>query len=169
MEEKMNKSILKFLAPFLLLPLFACGGGSGSAAPHAATEQQVDLTVALQGSGIPGAVDIVVVLPEGFILEVDEDGEPTDTALVELVESAFMMVSYTPETTEDNGRLAIAFINTSGFAEDAAMFKISKIYAAGSAPPSEDDFEVTLMAFDLDGVELPGITANRTLTPAIVP
>jgi hypothetical protein len=165
----MNSSVLKVLALVLLLiPLLACGGGGGGDTPApAAVAQRVDLTAGLEGDGAVGAVDVEIVLPEGFILEVDDSGQPTDTALAKLVEGGNMAVNYTPETEATNGQLIIAIISASGFEPSADLLKVSRIYAAGASLPAADDFAISIEAFDLDGAAMPALSliTNLTITP----
>jgi hypothetical protein len=161
----MNTSILKVLVLVLLLiPLFACGGGDTST-----PAQRVDLRIGLEGDGIVGAVDVEIVLPEGFVLKVDDAGQPTDTALVMLVEGGDMEVNYTPETEASNGQLIIAIINASGFEASADLLKISRVFAAGTSRPTADDFAISIEAYDLEGVALPALALITSLTITPVP
>ncbi len=143
-------SMLKsFALVLLLLPLFACGGGGGMTtmiSTTTPTAQKVELTIGLQGSGTVGAVDVEIVLPAGFILELDETGKPTEAALIELVSGGTMEINYIAETAQTNGMLDIGLINVTGFAADAALLKVSRVYAAGATLPSVDDFAVSLEA-----------------------
>jgi hypothetical protein len=128
----------------LLLPLLACGGGGGSDPEPAAVVQRVELTVGLEGSGTIGAVDFEIELPEGFVgfsLEIDGQVSLANEGLIELGTGGIMGVNHIAE----NRLLLISIVQATGFNARSDLFKISKVYAAGSVLPTEDNFMVTLI------------------------
>lgn len=173
----MIKPLLKLLPLLLtftfLLSLTACGGGGGTTpTPQPqAQAQKVTATFALQGSAATfvGAVDLDVVLPDGFVLEVDSSNQPTASALTFLVNGATAVVNYTPETIAVNGVIKAGIIKVDGFAGNTTLMQISRTYAAGTTLPTADDFMVTVVASDLNGVPLTGVTAQVSISNQVAP
>lgn len=162
--------LLTLLSCTLLLTLAACGGGGSESTP-AQQAQQVTVTFGLQGNAgaTVGSVDLDVLLPAGFVLETGNDGQPTTAALALLATGATTAVNYTPETVAANGGIQSAIIKTDGFAGNADLLQISRTYAAGATLPTSDDFMVTVVASDLNGVVLPGIGARVSIMTQTAP
>lgn len=163
--------LLPLLLTFtFLISLTACGGGGGgTAAPQA---QKVTVTLGLQGSAatIVGAVDIDAVLPDGFVLELDTaTGLPTDTALTLLVPGATFAPNYIPETTAANGEIKAGIIKSDGFAGNASLVEMTHTFAAGATLPIASDFTVTVVASDLNGATLTGISELISISVQAVP
>jgi hypothetical protein len=161
-----SKRLPLFLSFTLLLFLTACGGGDGGGQP-----QKVTATFALQGNAATtvGAVDLDVVLPSGFALETDSSNQPTASALTFLVTGATFVPNYTPETATANGAIKAGIIKSDGFAGNSSLLQISRIYAAGAILPTADDFMVTVVVSDLNGVALTGISGQSSVSSQPVP
>ena len=162
-----SKLLPLFLTFTFLLLLSACG--SEDPTPQ---RQKVTVTLGLQGSAatVVGSVDVDVVLPDGFVLEMDNpSGQPIDTALSLLVSGATFSSNYIPETSIANGEIIVGIIKGDGFAGNASLVQISRTYAAGTTLPTADDFIVTVVASDLDGVPLTDITGQINIDTEPVP
>lgn len=177
MRIKYLSKLLPLLLTFtLLFFLTACGGGGGgtTSAPQPqpqAQAQKVAITFALQGNvaAIVGAVDLDVLLPAGFVLEVDSSNQPTANVLTFLVNGATAVVNYTPETIAANGAITAGIIKSDGFAGNSSLMQISRTYAAGATLPMADDFMVTVVASDLNGVPLTSVTAQISISTQPAP
>lgn len=168
--KQLSKLLLLLSALSLLLSLAACGGGGGGG-ETIPQPQKVTATFALQGNAaiIVGAIDLDVVLPAGFALEVDSSNQPTVSALTFLVNGATAVVNYTPETIAANGAIKAGIIKSDGFAGNSSLMQIFRIYAAGATLPTADDFMVTVIASDLNGAPLTGIAAQVTISTQPAP
>jgi hypothetical protein len=159
-NPKMIKHLLlPLLLTFtLLLSLSACGGG-GEPTPQ---PQKVTVTLGLQGNAatVVGSVDVDIVLPDGFVLEMAPSGQPADTALTTLVLGATFAANYIPETTVANGEILVGIIKGDGFAGNASLVQISRNYIAGATLPTAADFIVTVVASDLTGAPLTNISGQ---------
>jgi hypothetical protein len=171
------KSLTLPLSLILLLTLTACGGGGGggneggTGGVTTLQAQKVTATFALQGSAAAtvGSVDLNVLLPVGFVLETDSAAQPIASAMTLLVNGATTAAQYIPATTAANGEIKAAIIKTDGFAGNAGLMQISRTYAAGATLPTANDFMVTVIASDLNGVSLTGITEQISITAQPVP
>jgi hypothetical protein len=167
--KRLSKRLFFLLACTLLFTLTACGGGGGETTLQA---QKVTAAFALQGSAatIVGAVDLDVVLPAGFVLEIDTaTAQPIDTALTSLVPGATFVPNYLPETTAANGEIKVGIIKSDGFAGNSSLMQVSRTYAAGATLPSADDFMVTVIASDLNGATLPSISGKISISTQPAP
>lgn len=164
--QYLSKRLL-FLLPFtILIALTACGGGGGGGGGTAPQAQKVTATLGLLGSASTtvGSVDIDVVLPYGFVLETDTaTGLPLDTVLTLLVPGATFAPNYIPETASANGGIKAGIIKSDGFAGNASLVQLTHTFAAGATLPTADDFIVTVVASDLNGVPL-GITEQISIS-----
>lgn len=172
--KHLSKLFTFFLTATLLSSLTACGGGGGESTPAPqpqAQAQKVTVTLGLQGSAatIVGSVDLDVVLPDGFVLETDSSNLPTASALTFIVNSDYAVANYTPETPTVNGAINSAIIKTTGFAGNTNLMQISRTYAVGTTLPTVDDFMVTVVASDLNGVPLTAVTAQVSISNIAVP
>lgn len=166
--KNLPKQLALLIVFTLLFSLTACGGGGGETTPTPQPQAQtVTVTVALQGNAatIVGSVDLDVVLPDGFVLEIDTaTGQPTDTALTFLVPGATFALNYLPETTAVNGEIKAGIIKSDGFAGNSSLVQVSRTYAAGATLPTANDFMVTVVASDLYGVALTGISEQISVS-----
>jgi hypothetical protein len=174
MIKQRTKLLTLVLALTLLLTLTACGGGGGDEGGGGTTQQaqKVTATFALQGSAVTivGAVDLDVLLPAGFVLETDTTtGQPIDTALTFLVPGATFVPNYLPETTAVNGEIKAGMIKSDGFAGNSSLVQVSRTYAAGTNRPSANDFMVTVIASDLNGATLAGISGKISISTQPAP
>lgn len=171
--RKYHSKLLSLLLPLsLLIALTACGGGGGGGeATPTPQAQKVTVTIGLQGNSAVtvGSVDLDVVLPDGFVLETDNVAQPPASALTLLIDNATTATNYTPETSASNGGIRAAIIKTDGFAGNAGLMQLSRIYTAGATLPKTDDFMVTVIASDLNGAPLTGITAQVNITAQPAP
>jgi hypothetical protein len=133
--------------------------------------QKVTATLSLQGSASTtvGSVDLSVLLPDGFVLEADNLNQPTASALAFLVTGATAIVNYTPATIAANGELKAGIIKSDGFTGNSSLMQISRTYAAGATLPNDDNFMVTVVASDLNGVPLTGITVQISINAQPTP
>lgn len=154
----------------LLLSLAACGGGGGGG-ETIPQPQRVTAIFALQGNAaaLVGAVDLDVLLPAGFVLEIDSFNQSTDSALTFLVNGATAVVNYTPETNAANGAIKAGIIKIDGFAGSSSLMQISCTYAVGATLPTANDFMVTVTASDLNGVALTGISGQTNVSSQPAP
>lgn len=158
----------------LLFSLTACGGGGGGGETTPTTQlqaQKITAIFALQGSAaiIVGSVDLVVVLPDGFVLETDSSNQPTTSAMTLLVPGATSATNYIPATAGANGAIKAGIIKSDGFAGNVNLVKMTRIYAAGATLPTADDFILTVVASDLNGTTLADISGqiNVSSQPAL--
>lgn len=170
MMRKHLSKLLSLLLTFTLLLLSACGGGGGGPTPQ---PQKVTVTLGLQGDAatVVGSVDVDVVLPDGFVLEMDNStNQPTATALSIMVSGATFAANYIPESTVANGEILAGIIKGDGFAGNASLVQIFRTYAAGTTLPTADEFIVTVVASDLDGVPLTNISGQINIdTQPVLP
>lgn len=180
MRIKHLSKLLSLCLAFTLCFLTACGGGGGGGttpAPEPQPQpqpqvqaQRVTATLSLQGSASTtvGSVDLSVLLPDGFVLEADNLNQPTASALAFLVTGATAIVNYTPATIVANGELKAGIIKSDGFTGNSSLMQISRTYAAGATLPTANDFMVTVIASDLNGATLTGISEliNVSTQPA---
>lgn len=177
--KNLSKLLALLFACILLFSLTACGGGGGGggegAVPptqQAQKAQQVTVTFGLNGGSATtvGAVDLDVVLPDGFVLAVDSStGLPTDTALALLVSGAYLEANYIPETTAANGAIDAGIMKGDGFAGNSNLIQLTHTFAAGVTLPTANDFMVTVVASDLNGVPLTAINGQISITTQPVP
>ena len=160
----------------LLLILTACGGGGGGSDEDEETTldpqaQQVTVTLGLQGNATPlvGSVDLDVVLPDGFVLATDSSGQATAAALTFLVAGATGAANYLPATATASGKINAGIIKTDGFPGNADLLQISRTYAAGASLPTANDFMATVVASDLNGATLAGISERISINTQSVP
>lgn len=175
MMIKTAPRLLNLLLSFaLLFTLSACGGGGGGGTtptpqPQA---QKVTVTLGLQGNAATtvGSVDIDVVLPDGFVLETDAaTGLPTNAALTLLITGATFAPNYIPETAAVNGAIKAGIIKSDGFAGNASLVRMTHTFAAGATLPNANDFMVTVIASDLNGAPLTGISELISISVQAVP
>jgi hypothetical protein len=173
--KPLTNLLLRFFPFTVLLILTACGGGGGSGA--APQPQKVTATFALQGSPTTvGSAQLNVVLPDSFVLEVENGStdQPTASALLFLVPDVNATANYIPAAGAVNGTIDAAIIKADGFPGTANLMQISRIYVDGEILPTVDDFIVTVAASDFngslfDGNLLPKITGKITIDIQPVP
>lgn len=155
----------------LLLLLAACG--DDSAAPTRLNPQahKVTVTIGLQGSPATmiGSVDLDVILPAGFVLETASSEQPTESALIFLVDGATADVNYIQEDVSANGEIKAVIIKTDGFAGDADLLQISRIYPANATLPTADNFIVTAVAYDFNTTVVDAITEKISISTQLAP
>jgi hypothetical protein len=178
--KQTTKLLTLLLSLTLLLTLTACGGGGGGGDAGSGggggggitlQAQKVTVTLGLQGNAAAtvGSVDLNVLLPTGFVLEIDGTAQPTAAAMTLLVPGATTAANYTPATTAANGEIKAGIIKTEGFAGNAVLLQISRTYAAGATLPTAGDFMVTVIASDLNGIALTGISTQISINTQSVP
>lgn len=166
MRKNLAKRIPLLFTFTLLLFLFACGDGDTPQEAH-----EVTVAFALQGNAatVVGSVDLDVVLPDGFVLETDSTNQPTTSAMTLLVPDATFALNYIPATVAANGAIKGAIIKAGGFAGNANLVQMTHTFAAGATLPNANDFVVTFVASDLNGVPLSGVTGQISITTQPVP
>lgn len=167
----LSKLFFLLFTSTLLLSLTACGGGGGGDGETIPQAQKVTATFALQGNAaaLVGAIDLDILLPAGFVLETDSSNQPTASALIFLVNGATAVANYTPETSAANGAIKAGIIKIDGFAGNSSILQISRTYAVGATLPTAGDFMVTVTASDLNGVALPGISGQISVSSQPAP
>lgn len=157
------KTIMNFLTILLLvLPLMsftACGGGGGNDnPPPVQTRQQAVVSLSLSG-GIDtlGTLQFELLLPEGFNLAVDEQGQLLDGVLTtSLTTSALVSPRYQPEEGQNSGQLTLALISAEGFNVGASATLMRNLASDETLPLASDFTLSNLIVTDLNGVELSG-------------
>jgi hypothetical protein len=160
MKHLLNVTV-KLLMIAALLSLTACGGGGGGGTP---IQEQAVVDMSLTGGNDTiGSIYVELVLPEGFTLDTDSEGLPTDNALGTAIANSYIQANYMPEDATDLGQLNLALIGSNGF--PAGVFStLRHDLAAGEALPLETEFQVgTLTVTDLNGVELSGYDLEFTI------
>lgn len=157
----LSRKLTLILSFILLFFLTACGDGGTTSTP-----QKITVTFSLSGNAATtvGSVDLGVVLPDGFVLAMDNStNQPTDAALSILVTGATFAANYIPATAVANGEVLAGIIKGNGFVGNANLVQITSTFSAGSTLPAVDDFKVTVVARDLNGVEMSEITAQVSI------
>ena len=144
----MIKLLVLTLSLTLLLLLTACGDDVSDPTKLSPQAHKVTVTIGLNGSPetMVGSVYLDVLLPEGFVLETDSMGQPTENALSFLVADAMPVVNYASAT----GEITAAIIKTDGFAGDAALMQVSRIYPNNATLPTENNFDIIIVAYYAD-------------------
>jgi hypothetical protein len=173
--KPLTKRLVYTLSFTFLLFLAACGGDASAPTKLSPQAHKVTVTIGLNGSAATmiGSVDLTVVLPAGFVLETDSSGQPTGSTLSFLVEGAEIAgANYIPAANGDNGKILAAFAKSSGFAGDANLVQISRIYPANATLPTEDNFIITVVANDTNPTNttvVNGISAKISISTELVP
>lgn len=146
--KPLSKLLAFTLSCTLLLLLAACGEDGSDPDRLSPQAHKVTLTIGLNGSpsATIGSADLDVILPEGFVLETDNSGQPTANALTFLVAGAMSVVSY----DSANGEIKTKIIKNDGFAGDAELMQISCLYPANATLPTGNTFGVTVVAIDIN-------------------
>lgn len=164
MMIKSLTKLLRLIPSFsLLLLLVACGDDVADPTRLNPQAHKVTVTIGLNGNPATmiGSVDLDVILPAGFVLETDNSGQPTDSALSFLVDGAEIAgANYIPAINGVNGEIVAALVKSSGFAGDADLLQISRIYPANATLPTANDFIITVVANDTN-------PTNTTVVDAI--
>lgn len=169
------KRLCLTLSLTLLLFLAACGDDVSAPTKLSPQAHKVTVTVGLNGSPaiMIGSLDLALVLPAGFVLETDNSGQPTGSALSFLVDGAEIAgANYIPATNGVNGEIVAALAKSSGFAGDANLMQISRIYPANATLPSENNFIITVVANDTNPTNttvINDISATISISTQLVP
>lgn len=168
MTIKPLTKLLFLTLPFtLLLLLAACGDDVSDPTRLSPQAHKVTVTIGLNGNPVTmiGSVDLDVILPEGFVLETDSSGQPSESALTFLVDGAMSDVNYASATGEINA----AIIKTAGFAGNADLMQISRIYPANATLPTDNQFSVTVVAYDFNTTTVNDISAMIRINIQLAP
>ena len=164
--------IIYVLMVFSLLSLTACGGGGGGGTTDDGTNgggglepssQAVANMILTGGADTVGSVSLDLELPEGFTLEIDNEGNLVEGVLTtDLPPDTHVEKVYQQEDSFNYGLLQIAIINPYGFS--AGDFCSIHNLTAGDYLPLPEEFTVTsLSVTDLNGVELLGYDVTITV------
>lgn len=171
MTIKSLTKLLRLISTFsLLLLLAACGEDVTAPTRLNPQAHKVTVTIGLQGSPATmiGSVDLDVILPAGFVLET-ASSEPTESALTFLVDGATADVNYIQEDVSANGEIKAVIIKADGFAGDAALMQISRIYPANATLPTADNFIVTAVAYDFNTTVVDAISEKISVSIQLAP
>lgn len=168
MTIKPLTKLLSFaLSLTLSILLTACGDDVSAPTQLSPQAHKVTITIGLNGSPATmiSSVNLDVILPQGFVLETDDSGQPTDSALTFLVDGTMPAVNY----ASANGEIKAAIIKTDGFAGDVDLMQIACIYPANATLPTENDFIVTAVAYDFNATAVDDISEKISISIQLAP
>lgn len=152
------KLTIQLLLTSLLFCLAACGGGGGET-PAAKEQAMITLTLA-GGSGTLGALQFDLVLPDGFTLATDAQGQLINGVVTTSLTGVMVDDNYLPANAVNKGQLTLALISSSGFQAGASVI-LKRDLAAGEILPLGTDFIVNnLLVYDINGVQLSGYSIH---------
>ncbi len=155
----------------LIISLFTisgCGGsGGGDDTPPPTQPTTAEVKLISQGAGTIHGIDVIVELPAGVTVKATPDATNpsvmvTDTGVVTASGTADASTNIIATyTATPSGVVAIHVTNAAGFAP-GEFATVTCDIAVGSFPV-DADFSVTdFTAFDGNGVEIDGMTADHT-------
>ncbi len=166
----MNKTTLTGLL-VLILSLFVIsgcgGGGDGDDPPTPVQPTTAVVTLMSQGAGTINGIDVTLELPAGVTVKATPDATNpsvmvTDTGVVTASGTADASTNIIATyTATPSGVVAIHVTNAAGFAP-GEFATVTCDIAVGSLPVATDFSVTDFTAFDGNGVEIDGMTANHT-------
>jgi len=154
-----------------LLSLTACGGGGGGTTTPPVTQQQAVVSMALTGGADTiGSLQFDLVLPAGFSLATDTQGNLDSGVLTVAISGSSVDSLYLPEDNQNFGQLTLGMAKASGFSPGLFATLIHDMVSGESLPLSTDFSVNSLLVSDLNGVPLTGYSLaltlqQRTVTP----